>query len=363
MKKKVLCVFLLIFWVLGALTFLSMKTQEQMIPQVTTTQAQSESGLDQGKLPPDCLIETEEGVENLFTIYEGSGWEAGTRAQIFTGMFGYVAPEPPEEDYIIVDNTWLEYIQYTSKPLQSEDLIEVIRSGDRIPDHWLALFPEGAPDLSGEKQGIVLEEQSDSAALFSVEKATQPFMEGRARSEIPALKGAKVYSFVDMIRFLDALPLLGLLLAIFVAALLLWIFSCFLSKDAKHNRVFLAVNFLIGLILLAGIPFLLNRIQLPSSLLPQEYIVDFGHYAREFQEFFQGLQSFAPPASDYGGYLAPNLPESDAGRAIIAYKNNLIMRPLLITLGGAAFAGVIIVAEKFIIARRSIPKLPKGKNA
>lgn len=361
MKKKALCAFIFIFWWMGALTFLSIKTQEQMIPQVTTIDAQSNASHSQGELPADCLFGTPDGSSTLFTVYEGSGWEAGTRAQRYNGTFFFTPSDSAGKDSITVDNPWHDFIQYASKPLQPGELVDVIPGGERAQDHWLALLPEEAPELE-EAEGFVLEEQSGTAVQFSVEQAVQPFMEGRAKSQIPALKDAKIYSFKDMVQFLDALPLLGLVAAVMTAAFLLWVFSCFLSRDAKKNRAFLAINFVIGLVLLASLPLILHSIQLPSSLLPQEYIVDFGYYIQEYQEFFKGLQSFAPPTTA-SGYLAPNLPQSEAGKAIIAYKNNLIMRPMLIILGGAAFAGVVIVAEKFLITRRSIPRLPKGKNA
>lgn len=363
MKKKTLCVFILIFWLMGAVTFLSIKIEEQMIPQVTTIQPQTDISSQEGQLPSDCLVETEEG-EFLFTIYEGSGWEAGTRVQTFSGVSGYTPAEPPNEDYIMVDNIWSEFVWHSSKPIQNGELVEAIRTGEQAPDYWLAVFPNGLPELGELPQGIQVEEQSGQAVLFQVEKASHPYMEGQAKGMIPALKeGGRIYSFTDMSLFLQALPALGLLLAILVAALLLWAFSCFLSKESKKNQKLIAINLIVGLLLLVSIPLVLQTIELPSSMLPRKEITDFGHYIQEFQDFFSGLQSFAPQASAPGEYLPPNLPKSEAGRAIITQRNNLIMRPALIVLGGMAFAGVIILMEKFVIVRRSIPKFPKGKKA
>ena len=123
MKKKALLIFILIFWMVGACTFLAMKIEEQMIPKVTSVEP--DGGWDSDpSLPADCLIEDENGT-HLYKIYEGTGWEAGTRVAEEQGWLQV-------EDKLMMSSAWGDYVQYSSKPLREGELVEVIRNGDKV---------------------------------------------------------------------------------------------------------------------------------------------------------------------------------------------------------------------------------------
>lgn len=86
-KQKALWVFTLVFWLVAACTLFSIKNQEQMTPQVTTTQAEtSYSANSPAKLPLDCLQIDSEGGIHLYEVCEGAGWEAGTRVREVQGF-------------------------------------------------------------------------------------------------------------------------------------------------------------------------------------------------------------------------------------------------------------------------------------
>ncbi len=342
MKKKALLIFILIFWMVGACTFLAMKIEEQMIPKVTSVEP--DGGWDSDpSLPADCLIEDENGT-HLYKIYEGTGWEAGTRVAEEQGWLQV-------EDKLMMSSAWGDYVQYSSKPLREGELVEVIRNGDKVEDHWLAVFPGDLipeTDWKDLPEGVKLEERNEKAAQFYVEDDQAPFMAGRAKSRIRELAGAKVYSFNDMTQMLDNFTALGLLTGMFMAVLVLWIFSCVYSKEAKRNRWYLGVNLVLGVLLLACVPIVLNSIELPSSLLPRERITDIGTITGAIDEFFGALKGFAPPASDTG-FLSPSLPKSVAGREIIEFKNMVIMRPVLYGFLGALFAALLALGEKVVM--------------
>lgn len=339
MKKKALCIFILIFWLVGACTFLSAKIEEQMIPQVTTAEASGGFGSSKSTLPLDCLMMDETGL-HLYTIYEGAGWEAGTRVEEAHTTY-YIT-----ENELELDSAWGKYIRYSSKPLKPGELVNEVRSNQSEPDQWLAVFPDGAPELESLPEGMEIVERNDHVVQISVEKSNVPFMEARAKSQIPELAEAKVYSFASMTQFLDNFAGFALLLFLLFAALALWVCSCIFAKHARENRVLLLINLAVGIILLACVPVVLQSIDLPSSLLPREHITDFSYYAQEMDEFFGSLTSFAPAASDQG-YLAPNLPTSPEGQAIIQYKNILIARPFLYSFGGAA-VGLLIAGVEYV---------------
>ena len=198
MKKKALCIFMLVFWMVGAFTLLSIKVEEQMIPQVTLASIGGFGGRD--TLPVDCLQIDEDGISRLYCIYEGTGWEAGTRVREETG--GYILTEKG----LKLDMGWGDYVQYTSKPLRSGEIVEVVRGGKRESDYWLAVFPDGVPEhMEKLPSGTGVLERSGNALLLFAESAEQPYMTGRVKSLIPETAGAEVYSFAEMKKFLDVL--------------------------------------------------------------------------------------------------------------------------------------------------------------
>lgn len=342
MKKKALCISVLVFWLLGACTFLAAKIEEQMIPQVTTVEPTGGFNSFTGTLPLDCLMMDETGL-HLYTVYEGTGWEAGTRVEEAHNSYTIT------EEELELDTAWGTFIQYASKPLKPGELIDVVRGGISGPDQWLAVFPDAAPELGELPDGMEIVEQNDHAVQFSVEKSTDPFMEAKAKSQLPELAEAKVYSFAAMTQFLDNFAGFANLLFLLFAALALWVCSCIFAKRARENRILLLINLVLGLVLLACVPVVLQSIDLPSSLLPREHITDFGFFAQEMDEFFSSLTSFAPAASSEG-LLAPNLPNSEAGQAIIQHKNILIARPFLYGVGGLA-AGLLTAGVEYTVLK------------
>lgn len=118
-------------------------------------------------------------------------------------------------------------------------------------------------------------------------------MTGRVKSLIPELESAEVYSLSELGKFLDVLPFVGLVLGILLAAVVLWVFCCFMAKEPRKNRVGLIINITLGVLLLVGLFFTLRTIELPSSMLPREQITEFGHYSREFGSILFALKCLA----------------------------------------------------------------------
>ncbi len=287
LKQKALWVFTLIFWLIGAVTFFAIKTEEQMTPQVTTIQAEtSYSAGSPAKLPLSCLQADDDGGIHLYQIYEGTGWEAGIRVQ-------EVQDFSLDENNVILNSGWGEYVQYASKPLKAGELVDVIRGGDKAADHWLAVFSEEAPELGDLGNGIEIAAQDENAVLLSVESDTQPFMEGRVRSSIPALAGARVYSLADVEQLLGNFVCSSLLLAIFAIVFTLWGYAWYENQfDKRYPRMW-PMSLGIGIVLLGGIAAVLHFVSLPSSLLPPEHITDLGYYFYEFGQFFEALERFS----------------------------------------------------------------------
>ena len=359
MKKKALLIFTLIFWMVAACTFLSMKVEEEMIPQVTSMEPDRGAGWDKDPtLPADCIIEDENG-QHVYSIYEGTGWEAGTRAAEVSGWFQM-------EDKIMLGNAWGDFVQYSSKPLREGELLEVIRGGDKVEDRWLAVFPEGLElglnwDGAELPKGVSVEEWNQNAVQLHIDDDLAPFMQGRAKSRVPYLTGATVYSFNDMYQLLDNFTAFGLLLGILTLVLVLWIASCAFSKRPRRSRWVLWANLALGLLLLVCVPIVLDSVDLPSSLLPRERITDFGAITGAMDQFFGALKGFSRPISGPGA-LSASLPKSEAGQAIIMAKNDVLVRPVLYAILGALLGGVIALVEYVALWHVNRPRITKGRH-
>lgn len=288
MKQKALWVFTLVFWLVAVCTFFAIKTQEQMTPQVTTTQAEnSYSSSSPAKLPLDCLQIDSDGSMHLYEIYEGTGWEAGVRVREVEGF------SMDESNVLLENGGWGEYVQYASKPLTNGEIVDVIRGNSKGPSQWLAVFPESAPELGDLESGIEVAARDENAVLLSVESDAQPFMEGRAKSAVPALSGARVYCLADMEQFLGNFVYSSLLLAIFAIVFTLWGYAWYENQfDKRYPRMW-PMSLGIGIVLLGGIAAVLHFVSLPSSLLPPEHITDLGYYFDEFGQFFEALERFS----------------------------------------------------------------------
>lgn len=353
MKKKALLIFTLIFWLVAACTFLSIKVEEEMIPRVISVEPDRGMSWDsEPTLPGDCLIEDENGL-HLYSIYEGTGWEAGTRVAEESGWF------PIEDGKLGISNAWGSFVRYSSKPLREGEVVEVVRGGDKVEDHWLAVFPEGEVpeiDINNLPAGIEFEEDGGNAIQFYVADDQVPFMTGRAKSRIPELAEANVYSFNDMYQLLGNFTALGLLLGILAAVLVLWVFSCIFARNISHYKWCLCLNLALGLVMLACIPLVLGEIDLPSSLLPRERITDLGAVANSMNEFFGALRGFAPPPVE--PVVVPSgLPQSEAGNMIIVEKNFIVARPIIYAILGLLAAGLTILAERVAVWHIHRPRI------
>lgn len=321
MKRVILCISVLAFWLLTFSTFFSMRVEEWMVPSVTTIEPEFSFADHIGHAPLDCLFETEMGDE-IFTVYEGTMWDAGIRARILLSTDYTVTPE----DVQLMSDP---IIEYATKTPRSGELVEVIINPERSEDYWLAVSKDGAlPTLGELANGVIIEEQTERELLLYIEKVPLPFMEKRAQSMVPIAKieddftpwmddnreidwesvdweavevarpkAPSFYSLIDIEKWMAQMPKIGLLAGSMLASLSLWGFSCILSREWKKNRKLLIANGFFMLLLLSALPILLHYIDLPSSLLPSTHIVDLGYYAREFGDIFGALNHFAAQGS------------------------------------------------------------------
>ena len=335
MKRKVVCVGILVFWGLVVCTILSVRIEEQMTIQAVKAEAKEEKiepGYSRLTIPADALIQDENGT-HLYFAETGDGWEEGNRV-VERDPYRYSV----EGDRIVLFDSLdlTSYIQYASKPVKVGELIMWCRTYPKGEDCYLVLDP-GEPDQSLEGWGTAsVTEERDGALLVSLE-GKQPFLESQARSELGFSKESRVYSLGDVRKLFGTFPLLAGMAVLLIMTVILWAHSLRLTRNLRENRTLLAVNAVLGGGMLWLFRCLADQVKLPSSLLPAENILEFGHYAEEFGSIFHELEGFSAAA---------------ASETLRALPVNLALAGTVV-LVGIVLIFVLIIFERRIVSRVS----------
>lgn len=335
MKKTVLCIFSLAIYLLIFCTFVSQKIEVEMLTEVKVKTIKGSLMWGQNIVLNTGVLFREAG-DQLFELQEGTGWESGLRVR-----------EISENDYWIEEGNGREFVSMiggkdhtfilsASRLPQDGELVKIFEKMTTVEDTFLAVYPFGLPEYETLPNNVTLAAQSDTALLLSMGKAEEPFMEHGVKGGILApLKDDwawRVFSLRAVEDFLGQLPVLAVLLLILLIPGILWAVSCILLRRSKTC---LLINAAIALILLCCLPFVLQAIDLPASLLPVDNILDFSHYSGEFSMILDSLKTL-------GG----------AGQLTLDLAAQTGVQSILILVGGTLFACGLGAIET-VLHRRS----------
>lgn len=339
MKRRVICIFTLIFWMIALSTFLSIRIEKWMTPIISRVEAER-VGDNTYQIPADALTYDDMGM-HLYVTREGSGWEKGLRVYEVDPSRYFVKGEKLEMEY---SGT---FIRYATRALREGEVVAPEEAFQREDDQWVAIYPEGIPNFTLKDDDASVETQTENVMLINAPEANKPFMEDRARSRIDNEKDefyyyqapvGTVYSLNDLRQMMDSMLLLGLLVAMILFTVILWAWSFWLSRDYRKNKRLLLINGCAMAFLLACVPLLLHFITLPSALLPQYHITDFAHYSVEFNELFSNLHLLA----DSGSAAAASAIRYAEGHLTIFF----VILALGVVLGVVAIVAEVILGKK-----------------
>lgn len=285
MKRKVLCVFSLILFLLIFCTFLSMKIEVEMLTQVEVkTINGSKIYFGNIELPISVLFK-DEYQSHLYEVVEGTGWESGMRIQEIASQQYQVSEETqlvtlsPGQDY--------SFVLTASRQPSYGELVEIIEEPETAPDTYLVYYQSGVPEYEVLPEQTVLLAQSENALLLSVEEAVFPFFEHRAKNMLNTINAPdmRVFSLTEVEDFLTQLPLLTLLAILLIVPVMLWAAACIFS-GWDHSRIIVLLNTILIILTLCLLPQLLEQINLPASLLPSDNILDVSYYRTTFGVIF-----------------------------------------------------------------------------
>lgn len=355
MKRKSLCAFALVFWVFLLCTILSYRVEEWMTPWVDSVSVGVDEKTQEYYLPLNAL-EYEDDMPVLYEIVEGTGWESGSQLKAVDPSRYVILPE---KRIIVTMHFGNPFLHYSSKGFRDLELVNVTpKAPEKEDDMWLLMVPQGTFDLEKFPSSMEVEAQDDHAMLVSAANATVPFISGRAKNEILFRQtdlpkeffwGWEVYSLGEVEKMLASLPLLAVLAAGMLFSVGLWAVSCFLSRNARKNRVLLLSNIGICAAMLVALPFFLRTIELPSSLLPQMNLFEAAHYQTEFREIFSSLTDLAASGSQ-------------AAAATLASADQAKFLFFGVLSAGVVLLAAVIFAEIFLAKKRNAPNGKREKE-
>lgn len=264
MKGRTICFFLGTFWLLLICTILSSSIERQMTVKVQVLEPTPSMNAPMQVYSSEIL-----SGGNLYESVEGSEWESGFRAEIV-----------PPELYITEGNEIMlspegaglsEKILYRTKELFPGAVVQKIMPIQGKEGLYLTLSPKKEPQLSSMT-------------------GKEPYMENLQKEELGLLPEERLYNMTELENFSNMFLFLGLLLALLASTLFIWIYSWKLSKNVRKHKTPLLVNGGVLTLLLLGIYKLTAALQLPSSLLPKENILDLEHYREIFGFVLKALE-------------------------------------------------------------------------
>lgn len=282
MRRKILFLFTLLFLGLIICTMLALRVDDLMAPQVTAATTDNDYVL------PLYALSADGHSGHLYRIEEGGDWTPGMYAQIMDEWLYTVE----DGQLLVPGGMGPEYIIYASKPFVDGARVRVTKLHKGGKMALLAIGPS-AGTLPEDK--VSIEEQTDGAVLFTTSEAKLPYMEGQVRSQLSVPEDTRVFSLTELGAFLESLPRLASIGIIPIIALVGLIFAYLSLGSGSRGRKLTVFAYTLATqaALLFGFYRLTQGLLLPSSLLPERYILDLGYYRQEFSQISHALSKLS----------------------------------------------------------------------
>ncbi len=285
MKRKVLAFFSFLLLLLAFLTLVSPKVEEEMLTLAEAKEAKAVN--ERSMVIYSISFNWEDGKESIFILNEGEGWESGLR----------VAKIPPEyydheRDHVTLGpgQSYLYVYSASRMPVLGSEVRTV--ETWRAMDDFLVWYPEEIGDLAGLPYTMTVRAKTENAALISASSVVFPFFEHNVWIRFKDIVGSEVriYSMHDVRQFAAALPWIAGTFAVLLCSLILMAAGWRLSGRTDRGKWSWFVNIPLIAGMLVALPGLLDRFDLPASLMPKEYILDIRHYTETFARITSSMK-------------------------------------------------------------------------
>ena len=297
MKRKVICVFSLMAFLLVFCTSLAPSVQREMRTEIQIKKIYEALKLHNHPVPKMALSWPD--GPKLYQVVEGKGWNTGDRVEEVPKMSYYVitASNPiTGEEWVhgaeIYPGKKFDIILAASRQPVVGDAVIVVEEFQEREDTYIICYPKGAGKPEAFPPSFTPVAQNDTTLIVTPTKAYAPYFEQQVLNSLEGMEAPELraYSVADIRQFYQMLPLVTVLGLIALLGILLWGYSCVLSgRDGNSTLVWRNVILAGGLLGLT--PWIASRIDLPTSLLPRSNILDIGHYRSQFRQIFGALES------------------------------------------------------------------------
>lgn len=292
MKRKVLCVFSLLGYLLLFCTLFAPMAQREMAILAEIKKVNANAYRNTNLSAYSARWGDEEG---LFQVVEGTGWNTGDRADLiakqyymtyrdYRGKISHITLHPGTAYTVIVS---------ASRTPRVGDSVEVVELTEHRGEKLIIYTPKGAIQPWPLPNNFTILQQSEKGMLMDTIGIKMPYLEHlmvqSLESRIEA-EDMRVYSYTDAKNFMAQFPLIALMAGLLLSGIILWSGTCLLTKRERPSRLLWVNGGAMGLTLLLTLP-LTKLIDLPASLMPSTNILDIGHYAREFFNIFTAMSS------------------------------------------------------------------------
>lgn len=287
MKKKALCIFSLILYLLVACTIVSHWIEDQMMTQVTISERKNRG--DSFSFKQSVLFTDDQG-KHLYEMIDGTGWNSGLRASMLPDASWYINAINSAVEYDGNKQSY-RFIISASRMLTEGEAVEVIEYSRTADDQYLCIFTNGIPEELILPKNAEIAARNETTLLLNITDGSFPFFEHAAKGLSESLAEADhIISLTDARAFQNTLPSLVIPVVVFLSGIVIWAVSCLLCIRSRKFKWFLRFNIMLVILLLCSLAFLLNRIELPASMLPAENIFDWQHYSRQISLLINALE-------------------------------------------------------------------------
>lgn len=293
MKRKVVCIFSLVLFLIAFCTVLSPWVSREMQTLVEIKPLTGKIALRNPNLPISA-VRFQDTEDVLFQIVDGEGWQSGKRVQEASrwsyGVGAHVS---------VNAGVKMDAILSASRQPVPGDAVAVVEKFTEGEDTFLIVWSEGAL-FNSYPNTFKWIANSESAVLASFHKARFPYFEHRYLNTVESLvppsievvtdpqtgeqtavevkARARIFSMTETRQFLESLPLVAVIAALLVWGIFLWLHGCIVSRRSWKKPI---RNMALGAATLGALAMVVERIDLPASLMPQESLLDISHYIRE----------------------------------------------------------------------------------
>ena len=296
MKRKVLCIFSLIAYLLLFCTCVSPAIQREMTI-LTDVKIIKRNTKVNGYVP--AYAGTWGGEQRLYQIVEGSGWNTGNRVAEIPKKY-YQDNGVRIDDTVLIPSTRIilhpgtpyTVIISASRTPQEGDLVEIAQDKTRSGEKLILYFPEGYTPITQLSNNFTILQEGEHGMLLDTRNLITPFFEHRTMESFKDLlqaEGMRIYSYSDALSFLWQMPLLALAGGLLLAGGVLWGGACRMTNNTRRIGPVVGISALAIsaiLLLIFGITW---GIDLPASLIPSENIFQISHYVSEFSNMFTAV--------------------------------------------------------------------------